>query len=452
MSSTLINHSMRPGRARPAARWWRGDAIVWTWRLYAAIAVILIADQAYALFGPSDQAPFAAQRGVDVGAFYTVALMVRDGERRDLGDVDAQDAVEQNLQQRENTGWRWFEPMPHPPVVALAALPLTLLRLRTAYWLWMAGAILAAAASAWLLARRCTPQLAVGMTLILLSFRPLWGMLWWGEDDAFVLLPFLAGAALLLAPPVDAPRAHRRDVAAGLLMGAIAFRPQFALVPLLALAIGRRRAALGMAASGGALALVSVALVGVHGSREYLDLWRRYDAVQLWHPGVRPDLMFNVRGAIVRLHRSMRPAIQQAVTWGLSLAVGAAAVIVGGRGLRTGRAPDLALSVAILGALLSSPHTHQQSMILLYLPLAVCVGRSLAASGLVARLAWAAPVLALHGTAALVGAEVTRQAVVTAAGFAVLAALAVVCAGQTPRAVAVRPAFTLRNNRRSFWS
>jgi Glycosyltransferase family 87 len=432
----LRGRAIAPSRA--FVRWWRdGNVLSRWWRFYAAIAVVLIGTQVYTLFGPPAEPLFAPHRGVDVGAFYTVALMVRDGRRHELGNVDAQAEVQQALQEREQTVWRWFEPMPHPPAVALAALPLTLLPLRTAYWVWTVAAFLAAAVAAWCVARRCAPRAAIATTVILLSFRPLWGLLWWGEDDTFVLLPFLIGVVLLLTPsPADPVRARRRDVGAGLLMGAIALRPQFALVPLLALALGRRRAALGMAASGGALALISVATVGLHGSQEYLDLWRRYDAVQVWHPGVRPDLMFSIRGAIVRLHRPMRAVVQQSLTWGLSLALGAVAVLVGGRGLRRNRAPDLALSVVVLGMLLSSPHSHQQSMVFLYLPLAVGIGRSLAATTPFSRLAWAAAMLALHGSAALLGNELTRQTVLTAIGFVLLTGFALACANQAePAAV-----------------
>jgi hypothetical protein len=401
--------------------------MAWGWRCYAILALLFAVGQIRTLVGPTAEPLFSPHRGVDVGAFYTVALMLREGERHQLGDVDAQAAAQQELQARAQTvNWQWFEPMPHPPAVALAALPLTLMSLRHAYWVWTVAALLAATVAAWCLARVCAPRVAVATALILIGFRPLWGLLWWGEDDVFVLLPVALGTALLLAPPRDgASPSRRRELAAGLLLGCLALRPQFVLIPLLALAIGRRRAALGMAASAGMLAVASVALVGPHGSREYLELWRRYDSTQSWHPGVRPDLMFNVRGAIVRLHRPLRATVQQGLTWSLSLVVWAVAVVTGGRALRDGRAADLALAVIALGMLLGSPHTHQQSMVFLELPLAIGVGRSLTEFGTVRRAGWAAIVLSLHATTNFLADEPTRQATVTLIGFAVFALMVV---------------------------
>ena len=80
-------------------------------------------------------------------------------------------------------------------------------------------------------------------------------------------------------------------------MGSLALIPQYAIVPFLALLWGRRRAALGMAAAGGALALVSVAMVGVKGVERYCDMAEYFgrfegtDTVTEW-------AMFNIRGLV----------------------------------------------------------------------------------------------------------------------------------------------------------
>jgi Glycosyltransferase family 87 len=397
----------------------------WLWRCYASISLLLLVARALTLIGPDAAPLFAPYRGGDVGAFYTVASMVREGRRHELGNVDAQRAVQRTLQQRERTNWRWFEPMPHPPVVALLALPLTLLSLRDAYWEFAIAALVAAVAAVWLAARALVPQAAVAATVILLSFRPLWTVLFWGEDDTFVLLPVLAGMVLLLTPATDEASMRRRDLTAGLLMGALAIRPQFVLVPLVALALGGRvRAALGLMASGGALALISVLTVGLSGVRDYIDLWIRYSAAKLWHPGVRPDLMFNLRGVITRLHPAMGVATQDRLTLALSVAVGIAVALAAAWMLRGERAPDLALSTMVLGMLLTSLHTHQQSMVFLYLPLVVSIGRSLTAATLGRRLAWAASAVTLHGADAVLGNELTRQTVMTEIGLALLVAFA----------------------------
>ena len=400
--------------------------MIWFWRCYAALAALIIVDLALGVVGPDAEPPFAGTRGVDVGAFYTVATMVRIGRSEDLGDLDAQWEIQRALQEREQTGWRWFEPMPHPPVVALAALPLTYRSLRVAYWWFTIAAALAAGTAAWLLARAFAPTAPVAAALILLAFRPLEVLLWWGGDDAFVLIPIAAAAVLLCNGPPPPPRSARgRDLLAGVLLGMIAIRPQFAAVPFLAFALGRGRVALGMALSGGALAMGSAVLVGWGGVRDYVSLWTKYGSPTLWHPGLRPNLMFSIRGAIDRLDTGLTPGEE----WRLALAVslGLAILVVGvaGWGLRHRRPLDLTLSLVLFGALLTSSHSHQQSMLLLFVPMAIFVARSLAGQDVLSRVLWAVPVVALHAPLAVIAGERTRQEVATIAGAVTLVVLGV---------------------------
>src|SRR5439155_3321385 len=85
-----------------------------------------------------------------------------------------------------------------------------------------------------------------------------------GQTTPFVLL---AVAASLRAPPLWS----------GALLGLTAFRPQF--LPLFALvAILERRRAIGFVAATAAVALVSLATVGVEGMRRYPDLLTRIAA------------------------------------------------------------------------------------------------------------------------------------------------------------------------------
>ena len=63
--------------------------MVWLWRTFAVVSLLFILDRIVSTVGPDAEPPFANTRGVDVGAFYTVATMLRQGQRHELGRVDA---------------------------------------------------------------------------------------------------------------------------------------------------------------------------------------------------------------------------------------------------------------------------------------------------------------------------------------------------------------------------
>src|SRR5215211_3929124 len=414
--------------------------MVWLWRTFAVVSLLFILDRIVSTVGPDAEPPFANTRGVDVGAFYTVATMLRQGQRHELGRVDAQLEVQAAIQEREQTGWRWFEPMPHPPVVALAALPLTERSLRTAYWEFTIAAFLAAAFAAWLLARTLCPAAVLTITVVLLGFRPLWVLLWWGEDDTFVLVPVAVGILLLLTNHrSETGRPWRRELLAGALLGAIALRPQFAIVPFLALLLGRRMAAVGMAIGGGLLAVVSVVLVGFHDALDYAELWRRYGSPTLWHPGVAPTYMFNVRGAIERWDPSWFSQTRWWVALGGSVGLGLVVVALAGWALARDRASELALSLIIVGMLVTAFHSHQQSMIFLSIPLAICIGRSLTLPFWPSGVLWALPAIAFLIGALAIENELARQRVLTEIGLLVLVGFGVALIATLLRSESGRP-------------
>ena len=233
------------------------------WRLYALACLIPLTIFVDLLVGPSAQEPFEPLMAVDFGAFYAAATMVRDGDARHLGEMEAQRAAQRQVQDDEDTGWRWYNAFPYPPVTSLFTAPLAEFSLVTAYWIWAALGLLAGGIASWLLARSFCPAIVWTTTAMLISFEPLWDVAWWGQIDSLLLLP-VAGAVVLLRTSDEAtPRMRRRkDLLAGALLGFLAIKPIFVLLPLLVLAWGRPRAALGMLASGLTLALASVALVG----------------------------------------------------------------------------------------------------------------------------------------------------------------------------------------------
>ncbi|HEV2107580.1 MAG TPA: glycosyltransferase family 87 protein [Thermomicrobiales bacterium] len=373
---------------------------VWGWRFFAAFALLSAVSSVDRLIGPASEPAFFKFHAADFGGFYTGATIAHEGNYENLGNIDTQKETQARIQRSEETGWRWFNPLPHPPILSFFTSPLAQLPIRTAYWVWVIGSLAAAALAAYLLGRALTPAVPIATTIIMVTFEPLWHLVWWGQVDAFVLLPFAAGCALLVRS-----RSRGDDFAAGALMGSMAIIPQYAIVPFLALAWGRRWAAAGMAAVGGALAFASVLLVGRTGLDHYRDMveyfgaFRGTDTVTEW-------AMFNVRGVLLRQFPELSHTTAERLVWVVSLGLAALAVVAAGRALPKRRAPDLALGLVALAALVTSYHTHRQTMVFLFVLFAAFIGRSLkpgVAPWMIP--VWAAPVIFFH-----VGADYLRDA------------------------------------------
>ncbi|MEA2594795.1 MAG: hypothetical protein QOF01_1264 [Thermomicrobiales bacterium] len=378
---------------RPSAR------VVNAWRLYALLSLVPIVVFANIVAGPGSERPFDPLKGVDFGAFYGGATLVREGHARQLGDMDAQRAVQHRIQERERTGWTWYNALPHPPVASVLIAPFAWLPLRTAYWLFAALGLVAASIAAWVLARALCPRVPIAAALVLFAFEPIWDVAWWGQLDSFLLLPVAIGTVMLMRGG-----GHRRDLAAGALLGMLALKPIFVPVPVLALAWGRPRAALGMMATGTALAAASVVVVGTQGIRDYLELSRYYQRFA-GSPAIVEWRMYNLRGMAIRLDLGATEHARLMIVLASSLLLAILTVAVAGRALRAGQAPDLAIGAIALGALLTAYHVHVQSLVFLVVPMAAWLGRSLAAQTSSAALLWAIPVIAVHAGAAMLRPE-----------------------------------------------
>jgi hypothetical protein len=409
------------------------------WRLYALACLIPLTILVDLLVGPSAQKPFEPLMAVDFGAFYAAATMVRDGDARDLGEMETQRAAQTAVQEKADTGWRWYNAFPYPPVTSLFTAPLAGFSLVTAYWIWVALGLLAGGVASWLLARAFCPAIVSATTLILISFEPLWDVAWWGQIDSLLLLPVAGSVVLLRAPDRLSPATRkRRELLAGLLLGFLAIKPIFVPLPLLVLAWGRPRVAIGMIASGLALALTSLALVGIDGIGDYIDLARFYQAYS-GSPAIVEWRMYNLRGAAIRLGWSWSEDVQLAVVLTLSVILALATLILSARALRLRRSPDLVAAAVTLGTILTAYHVHVQSLVFLAIPLAIWLRRSLQAPSNIEAVAWALPVIAIHAGAALLRPQLPSPAVTetrletlltTACLLALLGTLLVLYAGQ----------------------
>jgi hypothetical protein len=216
--------------------------------------------------------PRAIRGNADFHQFYNGAYMLRAGYRHQLYDYDLQVKV----------GGSQL-PSVHPAYEYLLFVPLSFLRYRTAYFAWLlvnCGLIIAAirllrsyfTGSGWLLAG------------IVIAFIPVWVTLYEGQDSLLLLV------LLLLAARSD-------EFGSGLWLGLGAFKFHIVVPIMLLYLLWRKwRVVAGFGVSGGLVAVISIALVGIGGTLHYVHAASGM-ALTYLHPGAMP----NVHGLLLRI-------------------------------------------------------------------------------------------------------------------------------------------------------
>ncbi len=149
-----------------------------------------------------------------------------------------------------------------PPPVAWSALPLTAFPYPVAYWTWSV-LLLAALGLAWYLAAPGASRLRIVYLAAAIGWLPVIYGLQLGQPGMFVAAGVAGSYALLRAG---------KPVWAGVALGALALKPQLAvLVPLALLAARQDRAFLGSLLSLGVLAAASAIALGGDGISTYLS-------------------------------------------------------------------------------------------------------------------------------------------------------------------------------------
>lgn len=224
-----------------------------------------------------------------------------------------------------------------PPPLAWAALPLTPLPYVVAYWVW-SGLLVAALVLAWHLTAPGAGRARAVLLAAAVGWLPVVYGLQLGQPGLFVAAGVAGSYALLRA---------RRDFWAGVVLGAVALKPQLAfLVPPALLFAGRSRAFLGSVLALGALALASVAALGPGGATDYLARVSFAAGVPVNRELTLAPLLGNL--AIVR-------AVQFAVAlWSLGLAY---------RLRRAGA--EWTYAIALAGGLLATPYVHLDDFVML---------------------------------------------------------------------------------------
>ena len=191
--------------------------------------------------------------GTDFSQVWTAGRMVLDGRAANVWSWDAHRAVQEQFHGRGLTEWYGWH---YPPPFLLIAAALATLPYLPALFVWQAATLLP---FAWL-TRRFTGRpeawlfvLAAPVTLICVLHG----------HNGFLTALLLGGGLMLL---------EKRPFAAGLLLGCLVYKPQFALVlPLLLLVLWNWRAIAGAALSSLALIAITLAIWGWPVWQAFLD-------------------------------------------------------------------------------------------------------------------------------------------------------------------------------------
>ena len=150
-----------------------------------------------------------------------------------------------------------------PPPSAWLLVPLTVFGAAGAVYVWLAASLAALVAS-WWIAAPGSARTRVLWLIAVLAWYPVQYSLSLAQPDAIVLL-----AAVACWKLAD----RGRPYLAGLVLGVSVLKPQLTLaLPLILLAAGRWRIAAAWAATVGALAAVSVLVIGGQGLSDYQSL------------------------------------------------------------------------------------------------------------------------------------------------------------------------------------
>ena len=367
---------------------------------YCGYAAYLTEPAYQRLNGEIAEPVLARFHGADFGGYYTGATAAARGQLQDFTDADFQRALQDEIQANEQTGWTWFNPLPHPSVLSLITMPISAFPIRDAYWIWVILSFVSAALAALIAGRALVPALAIPLVALMLTFEPLWHLVWWGQVDALILLPVATGLAWLIRSKTD-----REDWLAGILIGFLALIPQYAILPFLTLCVARRRAAGGMLISGGVMAAVTLAVIRLDGLRGYIDFYRSYGKLGN-DSTVTERAMFNIRGIVFRLDERWDTVDLGLTAFGLvvlvvSVALAALTVVVAGRAMARGQAPDLAVSMLVVATVITAYHTHRQTLVFFLIPMAVALKRAYEARRWWVTLLWLIPAGVFHAETAL---------------------------------------------------
>lgn len=356
----------------------------------------------------------------DFRHLYTAAYMVRSGHRHEIYDEASNREFQDRVVSYGNGRTLTFN---HLAYEALLFIPLSIVRYRVSYFLFLAVNLVLLVLSFRLLRERFG-QLNMPSWFVItlfLAFLPVTFALEEGQDS-IILLALMAGTAVLID--------DGRDFEAGVILGLTLFKFQFGVpVALLYLIWKRWRLVGGFACSGVTMLAISLWTVGAASFTHYVyslvsssvglthALETRYD--------IHPAAMINLRGLVYGVF----DGLVSHTTAQIVLAVACIVVFVFAAISRP------SFSLAITAAVLVSYHCFATDTVLLLIPLSALIGQVM--RGAAERWKWILVAILIAGPTILLHAG-ERYYLATIAVLAFFVALPSIPFGQSDHAT--RPA------------
>jgi hypothetical protein len=265
---------------------------------------------------------------IDYPQFYFAGQLVQSGQASKLHDTAAYEPLLEAAGLRRGALSTYFN---RPAFAALLYGPLAIFSYQTGRYVFIAINCLIWAVLIWKL-----PQWldAPGhLRVWLFCFFPFIGAVGTCQDTLLVTLSTAYACCVLL---------KRNETAAGIVLSLGLFKPHLLiLMPFLLIVQGKRRALWSFLLSGSVLGLVSIAMVGPSGIRQWLALLAAPSTDMM------PEVMANIRALGINL------GLPAALAAGFIVLTGAVTVLLRG-------SYEQRLSVTILATLLFCPHTYSQ--------------------------------------------------------------------------------------------
>ncbi len=263
-------------------------------RARAALFAILLAFAAFwSVLVIRSNGIFAGSFSVDFRSFWAADQAFITSGPASAYDLGRANVLIQQLSRYNGPGGGSLEaaPAPYPPPFFLIFAPFALLPPPIGLGLWTLFNLGLAVGAVWPLLRTArTPWLALMAALL---FFPLAFSLYAGQPSGILLF----GLA-----QVYRSLQHEQDFRAGLWLGVLLLKPQYAFGLVLVLLLKRRWPALsGVALAGVLLAVVSLALVGIQGLLAYRAMLSSVAGFRSAPAGIAPNIMISWRSFLLNL-------------------------------------------------------------------------------------------------------------------------------------------------------
>lgn len=186
-------------------------------------------------------------------------------------------------------------------------------------------------------------------------FLPLFFSLMNGQDTAFLFL----GAVIWMYGLVSG-----KEMLAGFGLSLTTVRPHISIMLALPLLFRYRKAFIGFVLGAGGLALLSILILGVEGTSEFINLIR-ISASGEWY-GMKENAMFNLIGLLTRTLPWLGAGTIRTIGWIVygSTIIALCIFWAGSKGLQAGQ-----IGLTVILILLTVPHLHFHDLTLLLIPI-----------------------------------------------------------------------------------